>query len=97
MIGRLRNLPRDIVERLREIEATISTLEQERAALIRPLRQSLDERNRAIADRLAAGEPVAALCAEFQLTRARVHEIASKMRIRAKRSCGQAAGTVRAA
>jgi len=81
----IRFLSSDKVEQLREIDAAIKQLKEQRFALIKPSQQSLSERNLAIASRLAAGEPVASLCREYQVGRARIHEIAAKVRIKARR------------
>src|SRR5215208_4103570 len=81
-------------ERLRDIEAAIKQLTEQRFALIQSSRQMLSERDRLVAARLDAGEPAASLCAEFQLTRARVYEIAAKVRLRARTACGRAAVTL---
>ena len=78
-------LSSDEVEQLREIDAAIKELKEQRFALIRPSQQSLSERNLAIARRLEAGESVASLCAEYQLGRARIHEIAAKVNLKARR------------
>src|SRR5215207_3912373 len=80
-----RFLSSDKAERLRDIDAAIKQLTEQRLALIQSSRQMLRERNRLVAARLDAGEPAAALCAEFQLTRARVYEIAAKVRLKARR------------
>src|SRR5215211_344605 len=79
-------LSSDKAERLREIDAAIKQLQEQRSALIQSSRQMLCERNRLVAARLDAGEPVASLCAEFQLTRARVYEIAAQVRLKARRT-----------
>jgi Mor family transcriptional regulator len=79
-------LSHEQAQRLREIDAAIQKLKEQRIALIQPSRQMISERNRLIADRLDAGEPVASLCAEFQLTRARIYEIAAKARSKAQRA-----------
>ena len=81
----LKFLSSDKVEQLREIDAAIKELKQQRFALIRPSQQSMAERNMAITSRLAAGESVASLCAEYQLGRARIHEIAAKVKLKARR------------
>jgi hypothetical protein len=80
-----RFLSSDKAERLRDIDAAIKQLTEQRLALIQSSRQMLRERNRVVAARLDAGEPVASLCAEFQLTRARVYEIAAKVRLKDRR------------
>src|SRR5215204_4425997 len=80
-----RFLSSDKAERLRDIDAAIRQLTEQRLALIQSSRQMLRERNRLVAARLDAGEPAASLCAEFQLTRARVYEIAAKVRRKARR------------
>ena len=74
-------LSSDKAERLRDIDAAIKQLTEQRLVLIQSSRQMLRERDRLVAARLDAGEPVASLCAEFQLTRARVYEIAAKVRL----------------
>jgi hypothetical protein len=73
-------------DQLREIEAAIKKLQEQRIALIRPSRETLSERNLAITRRLESGEAVASICAEFRLRRARVHEIAAKVKLKARRS-----------
>jgi Mor family transcriptional regulator len=75
----------DKAEQLRQIDAAIKQLKQQRFALIQPSRQMVCDRNRSLVRRLDAGEPVASLSAEFQLTRARIYEIAAKARIKARR------------
>jgi hypothetical protein len=81
-----RFLSGDKAEQLRKIEAAIKRLQEKRTALIRPSRETLSERNLTIARRLEAGEPVASICAEVQLRRARIHEIAAKVKLKASRS-----------
>ena len=44
------------------------------------------DRNRLLVQRLDAGESVASLCAEFQLTRARIYELAAKVRLDSRRA-----------
>jgi len=76
-------------EQLRVIEAAIKKLQEQRTALISPSRETLSERNLAITRRLEAGESIASICGEFQLRRARVHEIAAKVKLKARRSLAQ--------
>ena|SRR5215218_4047329 len=79
-------LSSDKAEQLRQIDAAIKQLKHQRFALVQPSRQMVCDRNRLLVQRLDAGEPVASLCAEFQLARARIYEIAAKARLKARRA-----------